>query len=377
MSTQSFTKFVTIPFITSLVIVGMVLEITLARKAQAQANGEETAATNAKIYLPLVTSNKSQGAPQSSTPTPTATQPATHTPTATPSPTPSPTATKPTVTLPTQLVGTWFTGNAPLNDFYNPTTGEWRDVNGIGQMYVFANDGSYTYTAFARFQTGSCRSEVSVYKTGVASTQNIQLTMTVHASKTRTVTICPTPHESITEGTQAPVTVNWKVAPNDSGIIKLLLISEGNEGTVTTEFYKLGMADSLVGLWHLGELRPDGFYDPTTKRFGDALPTGSWYEIDADATYRHGEHDFSNPNQQGCVLEAWVYITGKVEVVGGVINTKPEGGTLQYVNSCDGKVVVEDPWIEAPNSFAWKHLDDNTKLVLIQLMPFSEYTFER
>lgn len=327
-------------------LTALLLSLLFTQVASAQA-ATQPAAANVNVYLPLITGSVGD-----------------------PNPGPS---------LPEKFVGTWFTGNAPLNDFYNPTTGEWRDVNGIGQMYKFASNGDYTYTAFARFQTGACRSEVSVYKQGGVSISGNSLTLTTNASKTRTVTVCPTPHESITEGSQAPVTVEWTLGPNDSGIIKLITTAAGSEGPVETEFSKIGMAESLVGLWYEGDLSEEGFYDPATKTFDLNSGEGSWYEFAANATYQHGEHGFSAPNAQGCVLEGWVYETGVIEVIGGALTIKPQSGILRLVNSCDGTPTVTDPWVADPNNFAWKHLDPHgdIKLVLIQLMPFAEYTFHR
>ena len=121
---------------------------------------------DAEIYLPVVLGNLG-GAPATSIPvTPTPITPAPVTPTPV-TPTPIP----PEQFLPNELVATLFNGNAPLTDFYNPQTGEWRDVNGLGQMYIFAADGAYTYSdsGFLQLQNGSCRSEVSTFKQGRAT----------------------------------------------------------------------------------------------------------------------------------------------------------------------------------------------------------------
>src|SRR5690242_10875581 len=50
------------------------------------------------------------------------------------------------VTVPAEIVGTWFEGGLLPLDFYDPTTGGWSSPSGMGQMYVFNADGSYTYT---------------------------------------------------------------------------------------------------------------------------------------------------------------------------------------------------------------------------------------
>jgi hypothetical protein len=56
----------------------------------------------------------------------------------------------------------------PPTDFSNPATGQCRDTNGLGQMYMFGADGGYTYAGFLRLQNGQCRTEVSAYQQGQA-----------------------------------------------------------------------------------------------------------------------------------------------------------------------------------------------------------------
>lgn len=152
-----------------LLLAGLI--ITLLTPGYVQA---DSPTTTTGLYLPLVVKS-GNGA----TPTPEN------------NPTPAPTTPTPTPVNPppAALVGTWFVGNAPLNDFYNPQTGEWRDANGLGQMYVFGADGAYTYTGFLRLQNGQCRSEVSVYKRGTVNTQGATLLLNQILAKTRTVVI--------------------------------------------------------------------------------------------------------------------------------------------------------------------------------------------
>lgn len=356
---------------------------TASQPLFAQAAVQQTPVATLSLYLPAV-ANGTGDTTQAPTPTPTATKPANESPAnPTSSPTapatPMPTATQPASSLPAELVGSWFSGNAPLNDFYNPTTGEWRDVNGIGQMYVLAAAGTYTYTAFARFQTGACRSEVSVFKQGTAQAAGDSLTLQANHSKTRTVTICPTPHESITTGAQDPVTVGWTVEPNNSGILQLTIMEEGDAGPVETQFYKLGMAESLVGLWRTANLLPDGFYDPATQTFTLDSPKGMWFEFGADATYRFGEHNTVVVDAQGCEVEFWVYQEGTISVTGGQLTVQPSAGLRRYVNLCGGDAVVEDPWLDDARTYVWFHRDlgDDVKLVLMPQAMLVDFVFQR
>lgn len=358
-----------------LIISFFLLIMTLGFVFKSNARAEKQPTSEAlNLYLPAIYGGLNGSATQ--TPgTPTGDDsPETPTPVVTPTPT-----TQPTVTLPTELVGTWFTGNAPLNDFYDPNSGEWRDVNGIGQMYLFAPSGDYTYTAFARFQTGACKSEVSVFKQGIAQTEGVTLTLQAQQSKTRTVIFCPSRSESITEGSQAPMTVNWAVGPNDSGLIQLVTTEAGAEGSVQTQFYKLGMAESLVGMWHTDELLPAGFYDEATKTFALDSPKGMWFEFADDATYRFGEHNTVVVDQQGCTVEFWVYQTGTINVVGGQMTVTPTVGIRRYVNSCGGEPVIEDPWLDEVRTYIWFHrnLTDEIKLVLMPQAVLVDFVFKR
>src|SRR5687767_3163986 len=73
---------------------------------------------------------------------------------------PTPTPTPPQGSLPAALVGTWFAGQLLPRALYDPTTGQWGSANGLGQMYEFAADGTYTYLAFLRVEAPGCASEV-------------------------------------------------------------------------------------------------------------------------------------------------------------------------------------------------------------------------
>src|SRR5688500_4798621 len=113
----------------------------------AQSRGQEQ---DYAVYLPLVS-----GAPAS----------------------PAPPPPRPSSNLPASLVGTWFSGQLLPRALYDPTSGQWGSANGLGQMYEFAADGSYTYLAFFRVENPGCASEVSVYRRGIAYAEGASLTL--------------------------------------------------------------------------------------------------------------------------------------------------------------------------------------------------------
>lgn len=316
------------------------------------------------VFMPLVMSNRSNPQPL---PTPTVSP----TPTAIPSPTPPPANGQ----LPADLIGTWFSGNQPLNDFYNPVTGEWRSVSGLGQMYVFHSDGSFTYTGFFRIETGACRSEVSVYRHGTAQANANTLTLTPDADKTRTAITCPTPKETIVEGPHTPFEVTFVVGENDSGREQLSV----HEGNSDTNYARSGMANSLVGVWKSATLTPQGFYDAASDQFDLSSPMGMWFRFNADATYEFGEHNQTPPDDSGCVSEFWIYQKGTITVNGGQITVAPQTGTLRLMNQCNPEGVTQNPWLDSTRTYVWLYRDRDTdiKLVMIPLERYVEFIFSR
>jgi hypothetical protein len=280
----------------------------------------------------------------------------------------------PSGTLPSAIVGTWFTGAIPPSDFYDPTTGHWRDTNGLGQMYKFAPDGSYTYAGFLRIQNGACRSEVSVYKQGTANASGNTVTLTPRIVKTRTVVICGSTSESVTDGPFDPQPLTWTVALNDRGHVQLTIIDNGT----TSSFYKQGMAEALVGAWRRGAIRSVNFYDPTTQTFAPQPGEGVWFRFNADGTYSFGEFGFGQ-DQQGCTLTGWVYLTGTLEVSGSSLTTKPQSGVVRIENACKPGQPQQQPYMEAARSYAWLLREPTTEptLVLMPLAQFEEIKFTR
>lgn len=335
----------------------------LGQPVSAQADAPTTG-----IYLPLVIKTNPTSV---ATPTPTATP--TTVPTATPLATPAtPTAPAPANPPPATLVGAWFVGNAPLNDFYNPQTGEWRDASGLGQMYLFAADGGYTYTGFLRIQNGQCRSEVSVYKQGTVSADGATLLLHQTLGKTRTVVICPTPQETIVEETTAMLTLGWEVAYDTSGHQQLTI----TENDKPTAYNRQGMEPTLVGAWHKGEIASNGFYDAATNSFAAQPSEGAWYHFTADGNYQFGEFGYGEDNA-GCRLTGWVYQEGTLDITGGRLTTTPTSGMVRVENACHPDQTRQESWLDPVKAYAWILRDrtSDPRLVLIPLERFEEIVF--
>jgi hypothetical protein len=272
-------------------------------------------------------------------------------------------------------VATWYNGNAPLNDFYDPQTGEWRAVNGLGQMVEFAANGIYTYTGFLRLQVGACRSEVATFKGGTATIAGNALTMTPTHVKTRSVMICGSTEETITDGPYDPIIQPWGIAETDGGQEQLTI---GTASEAVT-YYKAGMVASLAGLWQSATLGPAGFYDPTTEQFDLESPEGMWFDFGVDGRYRYGERNHGQEDEQGCMNQWWIYQEGTFALVGGRITITPQTGMLHQQNSCPPFEPTQGPWLDDARDYTWFYRDRTTdvKLVIIPLARFIEFIFYR
>src|SRR5215207_3449497 len=89
--------------------------------------------------------------------------------------------------LPAALIGTWFNGSLLNLQFYDRSTGIWSDAGGLGHMYVFGANGSYTLVSYLKLGAGTtCESTVSKYQTGTAQVSGDRLLLTPSYAKTRT-----------------------------------------------------------------------------------------------------------------------------------------------------------------------------------------------
>jgi hypothetical protein len=278
-------------------------------------------------------------------------------------------------TLPAEIVGTWFTGVIPPVDYYDPATGEWADVAGLGEMYVFSADGNFTYSGFLRIQNGMCVSEVSTYRKGSAEKAAIgKLTLQPELAKTRTVINCGSRSESTTDGPFDAQTISYALADDEGGRLQLTL----TVGDSSTSYYKEGMAESLVGTWQQGAVTSVNFYDADTKSFAPQDSEGGWYHFNADGTYTFGEFGYAT-DENGCELTGWIYQEGTVAVAGSKLTTTPVSGVSRVDSSCQPGAPVVKPYTEAVRSFAWLFRDRTTekKLVLIPIEAFEEFVFVR
>jgi hypothetical protein len=260
----------------------------------------------------------------------------------------------------------------PATDFSDPTTGQWRDTNGLGQMYIFTADGDYTYAGFLRLHNGQCRTDVSTYRQGTAQATNESLIVTPTIAKTRTVIVCGSTSDTTTTGPFDPMTITWSIGVDAGGIEQLTLTIAGQ----STVFYRQGMAQSLVGAWQRGAIISTNFYDPGTQTFAPQSGPGAWYRFNADGTYSFGEFGVGH-NPHGCALTGWVYQEGTVSVAGGTITTTPTTGVARVENACTPEQPQQQPYVEAPTSYAWffRNLTTAPTLVFIPVEHFHEFVY--
>ena len=286
--------------------------------------------------------------------------------------TPAPTPTPPQGSLPTALVGTWFSGQLLPRELYDPTTGQWGNANGLGQMYELTANGTYTYLAFYRVENPGCYSEVSVYRLGTAHADGASLTLRPATVKTRTVISCGGRKETVADGPYHARTIPWNVGYNQFGVKQLTITEDGK----TTSYLKDGMAEELIGAWHKGEIRSAGFYDPATGVFAADPGEGWWISIAADGRYRWGEFAQAQ-NDQGCAMTGWLYLEGTVSVSGSHITFSPNAGVARVENACTPDQPRQGPWKEDAKGFTWLFWDRETspKLVLMPDGRFEENVF--
>jgi hypothetical protein len=318
-------------------------------------------ATQFMAYLPMVMVPSEDAVQPTATPTET---------------TPTPTATtSPGGPLPNDVVGTWYSGTLFTQDLYDPTTGHWASPNGLGQMYRFGADASYTYMGFLHIQNGNCVTDVSVYKHGVVRTATSPMTLVPSIAKTRTYTACGQNKETITEGPFEPYQINWQVAYDDGGRLKLYV----PEGEQATEYYKDGMAPALIGGWSLNGVHSTDFYNPRTGQWATPTRDGAWFRFAPDGTYRFGEYGHGQ-DKQGCATTYWVYQEGTIKVSGGQFSYQATSGRTRLENACQPGQVRDEAYVDPLlYEFTWEIRDRLTvpKLAVSPMGRFQYIIFDR
>ncbi|HEU5102632.1 MAG TPA: hypothetical protein VFU22_26590 [Roseiflexaceae bacterium] len=278
----------------------------------------------------------------------------------------------PAGSLPSSLVGSWFSGQLLPRELYDPTTGQWGSANGLGQQYEFTVGGAFSYLAFFHVEVPGCSSEVSVYRQGSTSVAGQELRLRPMTVKTRTVTYCGSRKETVTDGPYDERNVPWSIGYDQFGVTQLTLTEDGK----ATTYRKNGMAEQLVGAWHNGDLTSAGFYNPATGAFTADPAEGWWVSITADGRYRWGEFAHAIDNQ-GCALAGWLYLEGTVSIAGSHITFTPSAGVARVENACTPELPRQEPWQEDAKGFTWLLRDYQTqpRLVLIPDGRFQEYEF--
>lgn len=277
--------------------------------------------------------------------------------------------------LPASLARQWFTGNLTTISFYDRTTGTWSQPNGLGELYAFAPDGSYTYAGALSIQNGACVSEVSVYQTGVARAGASELELQATFSRTRTRVVCGSVSETVSEELPPVKRMPYRVAVGAEGRTELTLGS----GDSAKTFSLLGIDEQLLGAWRMGGVSSRGFYDPATGRWARPAGPGEWYRFGADGRFEFGMYE-QQQDEHGCTLSFWTYQQGEFTLSGSRLTTRFTSGRGRLENSCTPGQVRDEPFVvEQQGEFAWQVLSEGgaPQLRLLRLMPFGSWTYTK
>lgn len=248
-----------------------------------------------------------------------------------PAPAPAPAPAPPQGSLPGQLVGTWYSGQLLNLTLYDPVTGMWSDAGGLGHMYVFRADGTYTLVSFLKLGEGTtCVSTVAKYEAGAASAPGDTLQLTPNVSRTRTKICGSTPATEV-EGPHATYSLPWEVGEDANSHTKLWL----QEAQGATEYYKDGLGPQVVGDWANGDGGAIWLYDPASGQWAD--PTGArseWYAFSPDGTFRHGIVD-PGYGDDPCRVVIMSYEEGALNGRGGDLMLKTTRALRRSVSLCD------------------------------------------
>jgi hypothetical protein len=333
------------------------LLLALAGATRAAPASPEAPSAASQAFLPLVVQAGKQA--------PAPTQP----PTQTPAPTQPPAG-----SVPAQLAREWFAGNLTSISFYDRNSGAWSKPNGLGELYAFAADGTYSYGGALSIQNGACLSEVTVYQTGVARAGAEELELEATFSRTRTRIVCGSTSDTTSEALPAVRRLPWRVAIGAQGRTELTL----GAGAEAKAFALRGIDEPLLGAWQRGAISSQGFYDPATGQWAQPEGEGEWYRFAADGRFTYGFYK-QQANEQGCLQTLWVYQEGEFSMSGSLLSTRNTAGHGRLENSCTGEV-TDEPFVdETLGQYTWAVSASNgaERLELLRVMPFGSRAFSR
>ncbi len=242
----------------------------------------------------------------------------------------------PAGSLPNELVGTWFSGQLLNRQFYDRDTGIWSDPGGLGHMYIFGADGSYTLASYLKLGEGTmCVSTVWKYHTGTARVAGEELLLTPSYARTRTQIACGGYSESETEDPLTTTRIPWQVGQDEQGHTQLQL----TEPQGVTLYFKDGLEPRMLGGWQRGDLSRAGFYDPASGEWGEPTGLGEWYFFDADGSYSRGEVRLE---YGACEQAVMTYEEGSLRGYGSNIVLESSSRLEHRISLCDPSQVWDE-----------------------------------
>jgi hypothetical protein len=288
---------------------------------------------------------------------------------------PQPT-TPPAGSLPAELAGTWFSGQVLNRQLYNRDTGLWSDPGGLGHMYTFSADGSYSLASYLKLGEGTlCVSTVWKYHTGTARVNGATLELTPNYARTRTQIVCGSHSDSETEGPYTTTSIPWQVGRDDQGHTRLRLVEAQGE----TLYYKDGIAPQVLGGWRTGELTRAGFYDPASGQWGDPSGLGEWYSFEANGRYQRGKVSLGYGGD--CQQAVLLYEEGALGGSGSDLTMRTTLSLRRTIDLCDqSQVLDETPATGRYERWNWRLTEGESGEVLGLLRiegGFQQIVFER
>lgn len=92
--------------------------------------------------------------------------------------------------LPSELVGNWFTGTISSIQFYNPVSGSWAPPNGEGFYFIFRADGTYEEGAVINSTQYNCTIQLLGRAVGTAEASGGTLTLHQDNRKVHVTNTC-------------------------------------------------------------------------------------------------------------------------------------------------------------------------------------------
>lgn len=120
--------------------------------------------------------------------------------------------------VPSEIVGTWQTGKVSDTVFTNSSTGASDNGSSIQVMYKIFADGTYEYASLESHRMYNCKTDLSLYKTGIVSIAGNSLTFQPQDGKFTSEDSCNAQYNYEKPATLETENYQWRVESDESGL---------------------------------------------------------------------------------------------------------------------------------------------------------------